>query len=99
MLNLNKIVFLKDKKKKKENLPTPAGHENAIPGGSPRVGNGNPLQSSCLENCPSEIGWCPWVKGGFRCQAHLHGVSSHSAPAPTPPWCALLCYCWPKPAH
>ena len=34
------------------NLPANAGHVGLIPGSgrSPGVGNGNPLQSSCLEN-------------------------------------------------
>ena len=48
------------------NLPANAGHVGLIPGSgrSPGVGNGNPLQSSCLENP---------IDGG-ACQATVHEV-------------------------
>ena len=48
-----------------KNLPTNTGDEGWIPGlgRSPGVGNGNPLQYSCLENPHGQrrlAGYCPW---------------------------------------
>ena len=49
-----------------KNQPANAGEGDQIPGlgGSPRGGNGNPLQYSCLEN--------PMGRGAW--QATVHGV-------------------------
>ena len=51
-----------------KNLPAPAGDTEDlgfIPGSvrSPGVGNGNPLQSSCLENSMDGGAWQPTVHG------------------------------------
>ena len=47
-----------------KNLPVDAGDVGSIPGSgiSPREGNGNPLQYSCLENPMTEelAGYSPW---------------------------------------
>ena len=45
------------------------GNADSIPGlgRSPEVGNGNPLQSSCLENSMDRGAW----------QATVHGVTKH----------------------
>ena len=50
-----------------KNLPGNAGDVGSIPGSgrSPREGNGNPLQYSCLGN-PMDIGVC---------RATVHGVT------------------------
>ena len=50
-----------------KNTPANAGDAGSIPGlkGSPREGNGNPLQFSCLEN--------PIDRGAWR--AAVHGVA------------------------
>ena len=53
-----------------KNLPANAGdmgHLGLIPGSgrAPRVGNGNPLQCSCLENSVDREAW----------QAMVHGVT------------------------
>ena len=50
-----------------KNLPANAGGSGSIPdlGRSPREGNGNPLQCSCLEN--------PMDRGVW--QATVHGVA------------------------
>ena len=42
-----------------------AGHESSIPGleRSPGVGNGNPLQCSCLENSMGREAWQTTVHG------------------------------------
>ena len=50
-----------------KNLPANAGDPGLIPGsgGSPREGNGNPLQYSCLGN--------PMGRGAWR--ATVHGVA------------------------
>ena len=50
-----------------KNLPANAGDSGSIPGlgRSPREGNGNPLQYSCLGN--------PMVRGAWR--ATVHGVA------------------------
>ena len=44
-----------------KNLPANAGDEGSVPGWgrSPGVGNGNPLQYSCLENSMGGEAW--WV--------------------------------------
>ena len=45
-----------------ENPPANAGDTGSIPGSgrSPGVGNGNPLQYSCLENPMDRVGYSPW---------------------------------------
>ena len=48
----------------KKNLPANVGDSGLIPGsgGSPGVGNGNPLQYSCLEKSPGQrelVGYSP----------------------------------------
>ena len=48
-----------------KNLPANAGDVGLIPGsgGSPGVGNGNPLQYSCLENSMDRGVWRTKVHG------------------------------------
>ena len=51
-----------------KNLPAKAGNVRdmgSVPGlgRSSRVGNGNPLQCSCLENLMDRGGWCATVHG------------------------------------
>ena len=43
-----------------KNLPANAGDAGSIPGSgsSPREGNGNPLQYSCLRNPMERRAWC-----------------------------------------
>ena len=50
-----------------KNPPAKAGDMDSIPelGGSPGVGNGNPLQYSCLENFMNRGAW----------QTAVHGVA------------------------
>ena len=53
-----------------KNLPANAGdiREGSIPGSgrSPREGNGNPLQYSCLENPMNRGAWQVTVHGGHK---------------------------------
>ena len=56
-----------------KNQPTDAGHTGSIPGlgRSPREGNGNPLQCSCLGN-PMDRGiWWSTVHGGGKRVRHV----------------------------
>ena len=58
-------------KKKKKNLTANAGDtrdKGSIPGSgkSPEVGNGNPLQYSCLENSMDRGAWWATVHGSQR---------------------------------
>ena len=48
-----------------KNLPANAGDTGSIPGEgrSPGEGNGNPLQSSCLENSMDRRAWTATVHG------------------------------------
>jgi len=48
-----------------KNPPVNAGDEGLFPrlGGSPEVGNGNPLQSSCLESSMGRGAWWATVHG------------------------------------
>ena len=48
-----------------KNQPTDAGHPGSIPGlgSSPREGNGNLLQCSCLGNPMRRGVWCSTVHG------------------------------------
>ena len=56
-----------------KNLPANAGDMGSIPdsGSSPRGGNGNPLQSSCLENPMDRGAWCATVHGVARVRHDL----------------------------
>ena len=63
-------------KKKKKNLPANAadtGHVGSIPGlgRSTGVGNGNPLQHSCLENSTDRGAWWATVHGVTKSQTRL----------------------------
>ena len=60
-----------------KNLPArggDAGDSGSIPGweGSPGVGNGNPLQYSCLENSMNRGAWWATVPGIAETQAAEH---------------------------
>ena len=48
-----------------KNLPANAGDADLIPGSgrSPREGQGNPLQNSCLENPMDGVAWRATVHG------------------------------------
>ena len=50
-----------------------AGDTGSVPGPgrSPRVGNGNPLQDSCLENCMDRGAWQATVDGVTKSQTRL----------------------------
>ena len=50
-----------------------AGDPGSIPGlgRSPREGNGNPLQYSCLENSTDGGAWWATVNGVAKCQIQL----------------------------
>ena len=58
-----------------------AGDMGLIPGweGSPGVGNGNPLQYSCLENPRDEGAWWAAVSGVTQSQTRLKRLSSNSS--------------------
>ena len=70
----------KEKKEKKKNLPVNAAHTwvlGSFPqsGRSPGVGNGNPLQYSCLENSMDRGAWwgtVPWVHKELDTTEHAH---------------------------
>ena len=53
-----------------KNLPADAGEAGSIPGlgRSPGVGNGNPLQYSCLENSMNRGLWWATVHGVAKSQ-------------------------------
>ena len=53
-----------------KNVPANAGDQGSIPesGRSPEVGNGNPLQHSCLENSMGRGAWRATVHGVAKCQ-------------------------------
>ena len=55
-----------------------AGHPGSIPrlGRSPRVGHGNPLQCSCLENPMDRAGWWATVHGVSQSQSDW-GTNTH----------------------
>ena len=55
-----------------KNLPANVGNSDSIPGSRrfPRVGNGNLLQYSCLENSMDREVWCPTVHGVTRSMGH-----------------------------
>ena len=53
-----------------KNLPANAGHTGLVPGlqRSPEVGNGNPLQYSCLENSMDRRAWRATVQKAAKSQ-------------------------------
>ena len=55
-----------------KNLPANAGNVGSISasGRSPGVGNGNPLQYSCLENLMDRGAWRATVHGVTKSQTH-----------------------------
>ena len=60
-----------------KNLPAnagDAGHVDLLPGSgrSPRRGNGNPLQYSCLENSMDREAWWIAVQGVAKSQIQLN---------------------------
>ena len=61
-----------------KHLPTNAGHEGSIPGleRSPGVGNGNPLQYSCLENSMDREAWQTTVHGVAKSWTQLSKPAS-----------------------
>ena len=64
-----------------ENLPANAGDdgdEGSIPGlgRSHGVGNGNPLQYSCLENLMDRRAWWATVHGVAECRTRLKQLST-----------------------
>ena len=56
-----------------KNLPANAGDQGSIPelGRSPEVGNGNPLQHSCLENSMGRGAWWAAVHGATKSHTQL----------------------------
>ena len=70
-----------------ENLPAnagDAGDTGLIPGSGrfPEVGNGNPLQYSCLENSMDRGAWRAIGHGVTK---SLTQLNTHSFPSPTQP--------------
>ena len=57
-----------------------AGEVGSIPGSgrSPREGNGNPLQYSCLENPMDRGAWWAPVHGVAKSQTHLKRLRMHT---------------------
>ena len=64
-----------------KNLSANAGDADLIPGlgRSPREGNGNPLQCSCLENPKDRGTWWAAVYGVAQSQTRLKRLSSSSS--------------------
>ena len=62
-----------------KNLPVNAGDMGLIPGleRSPREGNGNPLQYSCLENPMDGGAWLATVHGVTKSQTGLSHFHFH----------------------
>ena len=65
-----------------KNLPANAGdarNTGSIPGSgrSPGLGNGNPLQYSCLENSMDRGAWQATVYGGAESWIHTHTTLKH----------------------
>ena len=58
-----------------ENLPANAGDVGSISGSvrSPGVGNGNPIQYSCLENSIDRGAWRATVHGVAKSRTQLSG--------------------------
>ena len=65
-----------------KNPPANAGEAGSIPGSgrSPGEGNGNPLQSSCLENPMDRGAWQATVHGVTKSQTCLKRLSVHTLP-------------------
>ena len=84
-----------------KNLPANAGDVGSIPGSGryPRVGNGNPLQYSCLENSMDRGAWwtvvhrVPWLSDS----THAHMCALTLSIPHSPLFAVFLCpaYCWP----
>ena len=62
-----------------KNSPASAGDTGSISGlgRSPGVGNGNPLQYSCLENFMDRGAWRPTVHGLTKSQTQLSAYTPH----------------------
>ena len=74
-----------------KNPPANAGESGSIPGlgRSPRGGNGNPLQYSCLENSTDRRAWWVTVHGAAKSQTQLSNqahASSRGARGWDPQW-------------
>ena len=68
-----------------KNLPASVGdtrNMGSIPGlgRNPRVGNGNPLQHSCLENSMGRVGYSPW---GHKELDTIEHAGTHLPPSAT----------------
>ena len=63
-----------------KNPPANAGEEDSIHelGRSPGVGNGNPLQQSCLGNHMDRGGWRPTVHGVTKSRIRLNTHTQHN---------------------
>ena len=78
-----------------KNLPASAGDASdvgLIPGSgrSPRVGNGNPFQYSCLENSMDRGGWQATVQGVSMIRTRLSArVHTHTHTHESEVWAAL----------
>ena len=59
-----------------KNLPANAGNVGSISGSvrSPGVGNGNPLQDSCLDNIKDRGAWRATVHGVAKSQTHTYTI-------------------------
>ena len=64
-----------------KNPPANAGDLGSIPelGRTPREGNGNPLQYSCLENSMDRVAWLATVHGGHKKSDTTERLSTHMA--------------------
>ena len=62
-----------------KNLPANAGDMDLFPGlgRSPGIGNGNPLQYSCLENSMNRGAWWATVQGVTKSQTRLSKEHFH----------------------
>ena len=68
-----------------KNLPANTGdakNVGSIPGSgrSPRVGNGNPLQYSCLENSMDRRAWQATIHGVAKSQGSTQDVTEYAGP-------------------
>ena len=63
-----------------KNLPANAGDAGSIPGSvrSPREGNGNPLQYSCLENAMDRGAWWATAHRVPKSQTQLKQCGTHT---------------------
>ena len=78
-----------------KNLPANAGETrdvSLIPGSgrSPRIGNGNPLQYSCLENPMNRGAWRATVYGVAECECACTHARTHTHTHTLPP--LFLCF-------